>query len=39
LRFMPSELNEDWDITSTNQWGENFLSLDAEAQINYVDAP
>jgi hypothetical protein len=39
LRFMPSELTEDWDITSTNQWGENFLSLDAEAQINYVDAP
>ena len=37
LRFMPSELSEEWDITSANQWGENFLSLDDESQVKFVD--
>lgn len=38
LRFMPSTLTEEWDIDSTNQWGENFLSLDDESQVKYPDA-
>ena len=39
LRFMRSDLKEDWDIASPNQWGENFLSLDDESQVRFSAAP
>jgi hypothetical protein len=38
LRLIPSDLNEEWDLNSENQWGENFLSLDDESQVKYPDA-
>ena len=37
LRFMPLTLEEEWSLDSPNQWGENFLSLDDESQVRFLD--
>ena len=37
LRFMPVALEEEWSLDSPNQWGENFLSLDNESQVRFLD--
>jgi hypothetical protein len=36
LRFMPVEVDEEWSLDSSNQWGENFLSLDDESQVTFL---
>lgn len=37
LRFMPLTVEEEWSLDSPNQWGENFLSLDDESQVRFLD--
>ena len=36
LRMMPLSVDEEWNIDSPNQWGENFLSLDDESQVTFI---
>ena len=38
LRFMPATLSEVWSLDSPNQWGENFLSVDGESQVTFLDS-
>jgi hypothetical protein len=35
LRLKPVALNEDWDLTSPNQWGEAFLLISGPQSIIY----
>ena len=38
LRFIPASIEEEWSLDSLNQWGENFLSLDDESQVRFLDS-
>ena len=38
LRLIPAGLDEAWSLDSPNQWGENFLSLDDESQVRFIDS-
>ncbi len=38
LRLIPASIEEEWSLDSPNQWGENFLSLDDESQVRFVDS-
>jgi len=37
IRFKPVALNEDWDLSSPNQWGEAFLLIAGPRSIVYAD--
>jgi hypothetical protein len=39
IRFKPVALNEDWDLSSPNQWGEAFLLIAGPRSIVYADDP
>lgn len=35
LRFKPLEVDEEWNLTSPNQWGEAYLLLADERDVRY----
>lgn len=37
VRFKPASLNEAWDLTSPNQWGEPFLLLGSAQALVFED--
>lgn len=37
LRFKPFALDEPWSLTSSNQWGEAYLSLSSEKDLRYSE--
>ncbi|HET6464890.1 MAG TPA: hypothetical protein VLY20_04295 [Nitrospiria bacterium] len=37
LRLKPVDLNEDWDLSSPNQWGEAFLLIASPRSIVYAE--
>ena len=39
IRLKPVGLNEDWNLSSPNQWGEAFLLISSPRSIVYVEAP
>jgi len=39
VRFKPVVLEEDWNLTSPNQWGEAFLLISSPRSIVYADEP
>lgn len=39
IRLKPVALDEDWDLSSPNQWGEAFLLIASPRSIVYTDEP
>ena len=37
IRFKPADLEEDWDLSSPNQWGEAFLLISDPRSLLYAD--
>ena len=37
IRLKPVNLEEDWDLSSPNQWGEAFLLIGDDRSVVYVD--
>jgi hypothetical protein len=37
VRFKPVALNEDWDLSSPNQWGEAFLLISSPRSVVFAD--